>query len=239
MIVSTTQHITVYRQTIDGRPSTGKVTADFTAYATLAGATSALSLTVTERSTIGNGRAYDIAFTAPGTTGDIVIRFAPTAGNDLIFPDVWADQVTVYGIDSIGALISTTSAVPATDFSTSSQSEIFHGDSLQFDLSVSESALLALGAASLAAIDTLACGVKLTSRNSADAQDATLSTAIVSDTSGNRVVRVNLDAFPAALAIATALQSVSARVDLRATEGTKTFIVATLNLTIKWRATTA
>jgi hypothetical protein len=107
VIVSTTQHITVYRQTIDGRPGTGKVSADFTVLCLLAGATSVLSVTATERGTIGTARAYDLAFTAPATVGDIAIRVVPTSGTDTIFPDLFADVVTNYSIDSLAALVAT------------------------------------------------------------------------------------------------------------------------------------
>ena len=106
------------------------------------------------------------------------------------------------------------------------------------NLTVPEAALTALGAASLAAIDTLACGVKLVSKTSDDTQDAALSTSIVTDTSGNRVVRAFLNAFPAAFAVPDTVRSVSAEIALRATEGSKTFIVATCALTVKWKATT-
>jgi hypothetical protein len=107
VIASTAQHLTVFRQTIDGRPSTGKVSADFTVLCLLAGATAVLSVTATERGTIGNARAYDLAFTAPATVGDIGIRVVPTAGSDLIFPDLFADAVTNYSIDSLASLVAT------------------------------------------------------------------------------------------------------------------------------------
>ena len=85
----------------------------------------------------------------------------------------------------------------------------------------------------------LAAGVKLTSLNSDDAQSATLTVSIVTDTVGNRVLRAVLDAFPAALKVVDGTQSTGARIDIRATESTKTFIIATCDLTILWKATTA
>jgi hypothetical protein len=66
-----------------------------------------------------------------------------------------------------------------------------------------------------------------------------LTCSVLTDTSGNRVVRAILDTFPAILAPPTGgQQTQSARAHLRLTYTTKTLIASQYDLTIKWKATT-
>ena len=80
----------------------------------------------------------------------------------------------------------------------------------------------------------------LDSLNSDDTASVTgFSNSITSDTSGNRVVRCTLNAFPAALAVQDSTKSLAATAHLRLTEGSKTAIASEIKLTVKWKATTA
>jgi hypothetical protein len=231
--------ITTYRQTAAGAASTGKVLADFVYEFRLDGAVSAITPTVTEGANVGAWREYHFAFTTPATPGRLTFGpIQPASGTDVISPDLFVDDIQVYDMDALAGLFISSSSVTVSPTASSGTATIFHGDTIQVDMPVNESSLTALGAASLAAIDTLACGVKLTSNDSGDAQDATLTTSIISDTSGNRIVRATA-AFPAILAVPDGQRQVDARIDLRATEGTKTFIIATVALTVNWKATTA
>lgn len=144
-----------------------------------------------------------------------------------------------YDDRTIGSLIVAASGLPVSNDSTSSTAEVFHGDSLRFDFSVTENALVRIGAANLAAC-TMAAEIKRTSIDSSTAADvATLIETIISDISGTRTVRGSLDAFPAILAPPTGGQTtLSCRADLRLTNGAKTITAATIAVTVKWKATT-
>jgi hypothetical protein len=145
-----------------------------------------------------------------------------------------------YDTDAIGSLIATSNGVALTPVTTADSAEIYMGDSIILDFAVTEAALTYIGAASLAAIDTLLAEIKL---NTTDADQAAtvggLTESITSDTSGNRVVRAVLDAFPSALNVPDGAKSLACTAHLRATEGTKTAIIGEIALTIKWRATTS
>lgn len=155
-------------------------------------------------------------------------------------PTEFTGEGTTYDVDSVGSLIATSGGVALTPVTTSGEAEIYDGDSIILDFSVTEAALTYIGAASLTAIDALSAEIKLnTADSSAAATVATLTESITSDVSGNRVVRGLLAAFPAALAVPAAAKSLACTAQLRATEGTKTAIVSEIALTIKWKATTA
>jgi hypothetical protein len=236
MISGATQHITVHRRTADGLPSTGKVTADFTILATVNGAATAVTLTVTEKSTVGDGRAYDVAFTAPAALGQFSARIVPASGTDVVFPDLLEDDITAYSIDSVGGLVATTGAIAVSPVTGRTTLSVYHGDSITAVAKIPEGALTALGATSLADITTLASGIKLTSADSDDAAVATPTVTIVTDTVGARVLRAQLTTFPAALAVPDGGQrSVSARLDIRATKGSVTLIIAVIDITVYWR----
>jgi hypothetical protein len=242
MTIKTSSSVTlsIGIQTMDGRPALGLALSALSYEIRLAGVVQSITPTLTESATVGDFRVYNLAFTAPATAGRLWMNVRPVNRQRHVLSwDSFDEDLSVYTLDSLGSIIATTGTIVVSDLSTETSLEIYDGDSIDVNLTVPEAALTALGAASLAAIDALACGVKLNSLNSDDPQSATLSTSIVTDTSGNRVVRAYLNAFPAALAVSDATQSTQATIALRATEGTKTFIVATCALTIKWKATTA
>jgi hypothetical protein len=82
--------------------------------------------------------------------------------------------------------------------------------------------------------------IKLNSLDSSVAASVgTLTETITSDTSGNRVVRVTLDAFPVALAVpAGSQQSVQATLQLKLTNGAKSITANATQITVRWKATT-
>ncbi len=147
-----------------------------------------------------------------------------------------------YDADSLGGLLAASAGVVVNTTLVGSQTEIFHGDSIQLDFAVLEAALAYIGVSDLASC-TLSAGIKLNSNDTEDAQDATLSCAILADTSGNRVVRATLNTFPAALAPPTGgQQTQSAKAHLRLVNtGTtaRTVIASQYDITVKWKATTA
>jgi len=142
--------------------------------------------------------------------------------------------------DTLYAAWASSGGSPATDTSTDGEVTMYHGDSIRIDLTVLEAALTAIGATSLADCSAIAAEIKRTSQDSDDAADVTtLAETIVTDTSGNRLVRASLDAFPVILAVADDEDSLTARCDLRLTKGTKTIIAATRTVRVLWKATTA
>jgi hypothetical protein len=145
-----------------------------------------------------------------------------------------------YDFDSIGSSMAVAAGFTVTDYTSTSSTEIYHGDSIQLDFSVAESALTLIGASSLADVTTLAVEIKRTSVDSSTAADvATLTESIMSDIGGNRIVRGTLAAFPAILAPPTGGQTTLAcRADLRLTKGSNTITASTIDITVKWKATT-
>jgi len=153
-------------------------------------------------------------------------------------PAEFGGEGLTYDTDAIGSLIATSGGVSLTPVTTADEAEIYDGDSIILDFAVTEAGLAYIGAASLAAIDTMISHIKLNTTDSDQVATVTgLTNSITSDTSGNRVVRATLDAFPAALAVLDATKSLACTAQLRATEGTKTAILAEIALTIKWKAT--
>lgn len=154
-------------------------------------------------------------------------------------PAEFSVEASVYSLDDLYGVMSAGLATPVTDLTTTDATDIYDEDSIVLDFSVLEAALTALGAASLADCDTIEAEIKRESQNSGDAADvATLTESILSDTSGNRVVRAVLDTFPVILAVPDGSDQVVARADLRLTKGARTLTVATRELTIRWKAST-
>lgn len=153
-------------------------------------------------------------------------------------PAEFAGEATVYDADSLYGLLVASDGVPVTESTTTGDLDIFDANSIIIDFSILEAALTELGIANLASADSMSAQIKLTSKNSADASDATLTTSIISDVSGARTVRGELDTFPAALEVPTGAKTLDTRADLRITKGAKTITVAIRNVTFRWKANT-
>ena len=178
-----------------------------------------------------------ISFVQPDAPWACVVT-KPTVDH-LSAPAAFTGEGTTYDVDSLGSLIQSSVGITVVDTLTEGTAEVFHGDSIKLLFKVAESALTAIGAASLA-VCTLKSEIKLASTNStAVAEVTTLAEAIVTDTAGNRTVSCTLDLFPEVIAPPTGGQStVLCRADLRLTYLTKTITASTLVLTVKWRAAT-
>jgi hypothetical protein len=106
MIAGSSVHWTTHRQTIAGRPATGRTAADhWSIQATLNGAVTALAVTITELASVGDWATYDLAFTAPAV-GDFALS-VQAVGTDIVDPGRFAETVDTYDIDSLAAIVAT------------------------------------------------------------------------------------------------------------------------------------
>ena len=155
-------------------------------------------------------------------------------------PAEFSSEGFAYDIDSIGSLIATSSGVAISETAFSATHEMYDGNSIYVSCSIPDAALSAIGAASLAAVDTITAQIKIDSIDSDNAATVTgLTTAITSDSVGNRVVLVTLAAFPAGLAVPDGgQQSLACTLHVKLTEGTKIITANSTHITIKWKATT-
>lgn len=110
MIVSEAQAVDIYWQTDAGAANTGKVLGDLSYAFSLDGVVTAITPTLTEGATIGTWRRYTFNFTAPATTGELIVKLDPDDG--VLAYDVIADSVVQYDMDAIASLL--TSPVIAT-----------------------------------------------------------------------------------------------------------------------------
>lgn len=185
----------------------------------------------------GASGRHQIAFVMPSGVWTCKVTL-PAAAN-VSAPTEFGDEGTPYDIDSVGAQIATANGVAITPVTVGDSATIYDGDSIKLLFSVSEAALAYIGAASLTAADSRVAEIKLDSLDSSVAATATLTTSIISDTSGNRVVQGLLASFPAGLAVPTGTKSVSATAQLRITEGSLDCIASQIALTVLWKATTS
>jgi hypothetical protein len=183
-----------------------------------------------------NGR-HQLSYVMP--PGIWTAKVTSAAAFLLVSPVEFDGEGTVYDIDAVGSSIATSSGVAISDTTFTNSVEMFDGNSIDISCSVADSALAKIGAANLAAC-TLLAEIKLNSLDSSVASSvAVLTETITSDTSGNRVVRVVLDAFPAALAVpAGSQQSVQATLQLKLTNGAKSITANATQITVRWKATT-
>jgi hypothetical protein len=184
----------------------------------------------------GSGGRHVVGFANPaGQWTAKVVQIASNFSNPLEFSGegLGADADLIY------ATILSSGGVPATTLATDGEVRIFDSDSMRVDFTVLEAALAAVGASSLATLDSMVAEIKLITKNSDDPADVTgLTEAILTDTSGARVVRVDLNAFAAALAVPDGEDELRARIDLRIVKGTRQVIAATRSLVILWKALT-
>lgn len=180
-----------------------------------------------------NGDHY---FQAEVVLGAYAIRMT-VPGTDYASLTIWTGRGTTYGIDDIGGMIATTGAVAVTPTLTQSTASMFDGDSIDVSVSVSETALDSIGAASLAACDTKRAYIKLDSVDSDDAPTvgyADLTVTVTSDVEGTRTLRITKDAFPAVLGVPDATKSLACTLMVELGEGSKLIIAASVSLTILW-----
>lgn len=177
---------------------------------------------------------YVIGFTPPAGLWTVKVITPAGYRSD---PSEFSGEASVYSIDDLYGIAASGLSTPVTELTTTGDVDLYDGNSIILDLTVLEAALVAIGAASLAALDAMSAKIKLTADNSSDPAEVDLGTpSILTDTSGNRVVQAELDAFPAALAIPDGQTEVACRCDLLITKGTKVITAATRNITVRWQA---
>lgn len=178
---------------------------------------------------------YQVQYVVP--TGDFT-AVVDVLGTNYAAPTAYRDFGDGASLSQIYAAALESSGVVVQDATTGQDINVYQGDSIVVDMSVTETALSFIGAASLADCDTIAAELKLAATNATSAPEvATFAESITSDTSGARTVRVSLDSFPSALNVSGPLgTTVAARIDLRLTKGTKTIIASTVNVTSQWAA---
>lgn len=181
----------------------------------------------------GSAGRHQIAFVMPSGVWTCKVTL-PAAAN-VAAPAEFSDEGTAYDIDTVGSQIATSNGVALTPITVGDAMTIYDGDSLVVAFTVSPAALAYIGAASLAAVDTLTAEIKLDSADSSAAALATLTTSITSTTT----VQGLLAAFPAGLAVPTGPKSISATAQLRITEGSRGCIACSIAITVLWKATTA
>lgn len=196
----------------------------------------ALSTQPTWTLSAGSGGRHVVGFTCPaGQWTAKVVQIASNFSNPLEF----SGEGLANDADTLYATLVGSLGTPATDVSTDGEVRIFDGNSLRIDFSVLETALAFIGASSLADCSSISAELKLITLNSDDpATVATMTETILADTSGNRTVRVDVDAFPAALAVPDAAADVRARCDLRLVKGAREVVAATVSVVVLWKAHT-
>ncbi len=177
-----------------------------------------------------------VGFSPPIDAWTVKITKPSTYRSD---PWEFSGEATVYSLDDIFGAFVSGSGEAITETTTTGDVDIYDGNSIVIDLSVLEAALTAVGATSLADCTTLLAEIKLLSLNSDDpATVSALTESILSDTSGDRVVRAYVNTFPSELAVPDDVQTLAARCDLRITKGALTITAAIRNVTIRWKANT-
>jgi hypothetical protein len=169
--------------------------------------------------------AYAVKMTVPAT--------------DYASITLWSGRGTSYGIDDIGSAIAASGGISLSPTAVADTAEMFDGDSIRVLMFVPDEALTRIGAASLAACDDIEAFIKLDSVDSDQpptVDDAALTKAIITDSSGDRSVLVTLDDFPEALKVVDGTRSTQCTVHLRLTEGAKIIIASEIALTVKWSA---
>ena len=178
---------------------------------------------------------YQIQYVVPAESFTYVVE---VVGTNVAAPVGGDFQVDTASLSVIyGAIVSSTGTI-TNDTTTNQDLTLYQDDSISVDMTILEAALTAVGATSIATLDSYAAELKLVTTNATTAPIAvTFTESVVSDTSGARVVRAVLDTFPTALNVAGPDgTSVQARLDLRITKGTKTRIAATVNIQSVWAA---
>ncbi len=96
----------VGRSTAAGAASTGKTITDFTIGAYKNGSTASVSPAITERSTTGAYREYELDVTLPtGGPYWFHMRVVPASGTDIIAPDTFTEWIGTQDIDSTYASV--------------------------------------------------------------------------------------------------------------------------------------
>lgn len=199
--------------------------------------TSQPSWTLTAGDSLGR---HVVGFVVPDAPFTVKVTRPSTA--HVAAPQEFSGEGLTYDTDALaGLFLASAGVVTGSVTTTGDEFVLFDANSIRIDLSVLDAALTYIGATSLATCDSMVAEIKKTTTDSSSvAEVTTLSEAIVTDTSGARLVRCTLDSFPAALAVPTGGdgQAVTGRIDLVLTKGTKKVTAATKNIRVVWKAST-
>ncbi len=177
---------------------------------------------------------HELSYAVP--LGSYAIRMTVPATDYATFA-LWNGIGYAYGLDDIGGFIATSGSVAITPTTTFDSATIYDGDSFDVTVSITESALLTIGAASLAACDTKLATIKLDSAESGAAPtvpSTDLTVTILTDTSGDRTIRITKDVFPTAIAVMNNTRSTACTLQLSLGEGTKVITAASVAITVLW-----
>jgi hypothetical protein len=146
-----------------------------------------------------------------------------------------------YDNSAIGSLIASAASVSISPTSNSSSATMYDGDSIYIaGISIPEAALTAIGATSLADCASRLAFIKRSSQDSNDEPDVDaadgLSVTATSDSSGNRVMKIECTAFPAVLGVLDDTTSLAAKVNVRLAKSSKEIVAAVVDLTVLWVA---
>ncbi len=109
---STTFTFDVWRQTLAGTPSLGKVIGDFNYSWLLDGVAQVIVPVVTEGATSGNWRAYKWVLTMPATTGTFQALITSLSGTDAIYGGQITLDLQAYNETSLAGLILSSQGIP-------------------------------------------------------------------------------------------------------------------------------
>lgn len=146
-----------------------------------------------------------------------------------------------YDARSIGSMIAAAGSVSISPTSTSTSATMYDGDSIYIaGVSIPEAALTAIGAISLADCTSRLAFIKRTSQDSNDEPDVDASDGLTatatSDSSGNRVVKIECTAFPVILGVPDDANTLAAVVQVRLVKGSKEIVAAAVALSVLWVA---
>lgn len=208
------------------------------------------SITFYDEDAVALSSQPTITMPAAGSNGRHQMRYimpngvwtAKVVNSNALFmsaPAEFSGEGTSYDIDSIGGLIAAGSGVPITETSILQTHEMYDGNSIDVSCTIPDAALSALGVASLAALDQIVAEIKIDSVDSDQAASVSgLTETITSDVPGAYIVRVTLDAFPAALAVPDGgQQTLSCTLQVKLIEGTKVLTANATKILVRWKAT--
>jgi hypothetical protein len=153
----------------------------------------------------------------------------------------WTIRGTNYGLDDLGAMIAATNSVTIAATLTTTSATAIDGESIYIPgISITEAALTAIGASSLADCATRVAFIKRNSQDSNDAADVDatdgLTVTATSDTVGARTVKVDCATFPAILGVPDDANVLSCTLQVWLTKGSKQICGAQVTLSILWSA---
>lgn len=158
----------------------------------------------------------------------------------------WSSQGETYDNDSLGgALQSAAGQTLGETRTTGALEDLVNGDSLNYTITIPESALTRVGGASLTALlgatpTGITAAAKLNTDDSADdTADVPLTVAVVGDSSGARSVKVTLGAaalITAGVTLAAGETSLPYTIDVSLLNGTEKLTAAQVTFNLIWQA---